>query len=59
MVPGQTAAPENDSYIATLPSVIDGKGGQVAIMVQKQVQFDGPFGSTELCPVKQGDRQDQ
>ena len=35
----------------------DGIGGKIAITVQKQMQFDGPFGSTELCPVKQGNRE--
>jgi hypothetical protein len=35
----------------------DGKGGKITIVVQKQMQFDGPLGSTELDPVKQGDRE--
>jgi len=47
----------NHFHIRDLALRDDGKGGKIAIMVQKQMQFDGPLGSTELCPVKQGDQE--
>jgi hypothetical protein len=34
-----------------------GKRWQVAVMVQKQVELDGPFGPSKLSPVEQGKRQ--
>ncbi len=47
----------NPFHIRDLALRDDGIGGKIAIMVQKQMQFDGPLGSTELCPVKHGDRE--
>jgi len=34
-----------------------GKGGEVAVMVQEKMKFDGSFGLTEKSPVKKADRQ--
>jgi hypothetical protein len=47
----------HDFHISHLAFRDDGKGGQIPIMIQKQVQFDCSFGSAKLRPVKQGDRE--
>jgi len=47
----------NRFHVRDLTLRDDGIGGKIAIMIQKQMQFDGPLGSTELCRVKQGDRE--
>ena len=38
--------------IGNIPLGHDGKGREIAIMVQKKVKFDGSFGSAELGPIK-------
>ena len=59
MVPGSKAELPGDLHIGHLSFGDDGKGGKIAIMVQEQMQFDGPFGSAEMGPVKEADATDQ
>jgi len=45
----------HDFHIGHLPLGNDGKGGQIPVMIQEQMQFDGSLGPSEVGPVK--DRQ--
>jgi hypothetical protein len=42
-------------HIGHLPLRDDGERGKIAIMIQKQMQFDGPLGSAKFGPVKEDD----
>ena len=42
----------NHADIRHLPLSHNGEGGQVSVMVQKQVQLDGPLGPPELGPIE-------
>ncbi len=46
-----------DLHIRNLSLAQDGKLGKISIVVQEQVQFDGPFGPSEVGPVKDAQTQ--
>ena len=48
------AHPARDLDVTRLAVRDDGKRGQITIVVQKQMQFDGSLGTPELRPVKDG-----
>ena len=52
--PRSKMEPRHDLHISH-PALCDhGERGEIAIVIQKQMQFDSPLGSTKLRPVKEG-----
>ena len=46
-----------DLYICDFPLAQGGKLGKTSIVIQEQVQFDRPLGSSEMGPVKDAQAQ--
>jgi hypothetical protein len=44
-------------HIRDLPLGDPDKLGKISIMIQKQMEFDRPFGPSEPCPVKDAEAQ--
>jgi len=59
IVPGSQRSFRATSTRGFCPSVDHSKTGQVAVMIQQQVQLDGSFGTPELRPSHTGWRTDR